>query len=160
MQRYNRTNFASARVAKGIVAAMTATLADGFAHYIEDRKGQRWLRVNVIPTGCGGYTFEFLAKNGQEVGAQILQALFQWPEDVERGFSGLMGEVYSLTEHPLIIVRRKDSEKLDPVNGADALPAKKQWFKGLMENATALAVGALGGSLYAVARDFLPGVLP
>lgn len=160
MQRYNRTNFTSARVAKSIVAAMSAALADGFAHYIEDRNGQRWLRVNVIPTGYGGYTFEFLAKNGQEVGAQILQALFQWPEDVERAFSGLMGEVYSLTEHPLILSRRKEPEELDPVNGASALPVKKQWLKGFFENITALAVGALGGATYAVARDFLPGILP
>lgn len=159
MQHYNRTNFTSARVAKGIVEAMAASLADGFAHYIEDRNGQRWLRVNVIPTGYGGYTFEFLAKNGQDVGAQILQALFQWHKDVERSFSDLMGQVYSLKEHPLIVNRRKDSEELDPVNGADALPEKKHWLKGLVENVTALALGAAGGAVYAVCREFLPGVL-
>lgn len=164
MQRYNRTNFVSERVARGIVTAMTACLADGFAHYIEDRKGQRWLRVDVVPNLSGqGYTFEFLAGNGQEVGPQIMQAIFSWSKGAERAFSELLSELYTRFEHPLITARRADSDLLDPVNGADApvvqnKPAKS-WAKGLMEHLTVAALGACGGVLYSVARDFLPGVL-
>jgi hypothetical protein len=161
MQRFNRTNFTSAAFASRLIAAMQGAMSDGYAHYVENRHGQRWLRVNVVSLeGCNGYTFQFLAMNGQEVGHLILQALFNWSVEAERLFTGLVNELYTRNEHPLVTARRRDAE----LDGK-----RKPWFankglknKGLslMEYLTVAAIGLTSGSVYGVAREFLPSLLP
>uniref|UniRef100_A0AB74UQN5 Prolyl 4-hydroxylase alpha subunit n=1 Tax=Salmonella phage Phylax-28 TaxID=3349226 RepID=A0AB74UQN5_9CAUD len=99
MQRYNRTNFVSARVVTNILAAMQAVILSGIPQYIEDRKGLRWLRV-CLKMVEGQPTFEFYARNGQEVGDVILQASFDWHADDLTEFSQLLVKVYTMTELP------------------------------------------------------------
>lgn len=151
MQRYNRTNFTSAAFAGRLIDAMKGSLSDGFAHYVENRHGQRWLRVNVVPTESGGYTFQFLAGNGQEVGHLILQAAFHWSKEVEWTFSGLLSELYTMTEHPLLTARRRDAEaEVD----SKPQPVKKRWKSAIKETLgylTAICIGAGAGHGYALA---------
>lgn len=108
-QRYNRTNFVTSTVAAKICSAMTLALSDGLQHYVENKNGQRWLRVCVKPIEGSDkqFSFEFLAGNGQDVGHLILQAMFNWSAEHEREFSVLLGECYSLTEHPYTVNRQK-----------------------------------------------------
>ncbi len=145
MQRYNRTNFTSAAFAERLIAAMRGALSDGYAHYVENRHGQRWLRVDVKPDDFGGYTFQFLAGSGQDVGSLILQACFVWSEEHERAFSGLLSELYTRSEHPLLTARRRDAE-LEAESKPK--PAKNRWKSALKETLgylTALAVGGGAG---------------
>lgn len=145
MQRYNRTNFTSARFAERLISAMQAALTDGFAHYVENRHGQRWLRVNVVPTENGGYTFQFLAGNGQDVGHLILQACFVWSKEAEWAFSGLLSELYIMNEHPLLTARRRDAE---PEVESKPPVVKNRWKSAIKETLgylTALAVGGGAG---------------
>lgn len=151
MQRYNRTNFTSARFADRLISAMQGALTDGFAHYVENRHGQRWLRVNVVPTENGGYTFQFLAGNGQDVGHLILQACFVWSKEAEGAFSGLLSELYTRFEHPLITARRRDAE---PLVESKPLPKKNRWKSAIKESIgylTAIAIGAGAGHGYVMA---------
>lgn len=108
-QRYNRTNFMTSEVARKIIAAMQGALNDGLQHYIENRLGQRWLRVCVRPVegSEGHYTFAFHAGNGQDVGHLILQALFSWSHDLEHSFSLLLGELYARKVHPYTTARQQ-----------------------------------------------------
>uniref|UniRef100_A0AAU6VZ98 Membrane protein n=2 Tax=unclassified Ghunavirus TaxID=2749940 RepID=A0AAU6VZ98_9CAUD len=109
-QRFNRTNFVTQTVAAKIIEAMKAALNDGLQHYVENKRGQRWLRVCIKPVqGCGAaqYTYEFLAGNGQDVGHLILEALFVWNPTHERMFSMLVGTSYGLTAHPYTTARRR-----------------------------------------------------
>lgn len=99
MIRYNRTNFTSARVVSNIVQAMAAVALNGLPQYIEDRKGERWLRV-ALKFIEGQLSFEFFARNGQEVGDVILSASFDWHEDDLKDFSALLVKVYTMTELP------------------------------------------------------------
>ena len=80
--RYNRTNFVSNGFAARLLKAMRGALTDGYAHYVENRQGKRWLRVNVVTAegSDSGYAFQFLANNGQEVGHLLLSALFVWDD--------------------------------------------------------------------------------
>lgn len=142
MQRYNRTNFTSAAFALRLVSAMQGALTDGYAHYVENRHGQRWLRVNVIPTDCGGYTFQFLAGNGQEVGHLILQAAFHWSKEVEKAFSGLLSELYTRYEHPLLTARRREC---DPIVEVKTQPVKSRWKSAIKETLGYLTALAIGG---------------
>jgi len=160
MQRYNRTNFTSAAFAGRLIDAMKGALSDGFAHYVENRHGQRWLRVNVVPTESGGYTFQFLAGNGQEVGHLILQAAFHWSKEVEWTFSGLLSELYTMTEHPLLTARRRDAEPEADSKPLSANKPLKNKGLSLLEYLTVAAIGLTSGSVYGVAREFLPGLLP
>lgn len=153
MQRYNRTNFTSEAFAGRLIDAMTAALTDGYAHYVENRNGKRWLRVNVIPTDFGGYTFQFLAGNGQEVGHLILQAAFQWSKEAEWAFSGLLSELYTRFEHPLITARRVDSQPEPESNTSGEYIPLETKGKSLVEHLTVAALGACGGVLFSVARD-------
>lgn len=153
MQRYNRTNFTSTAFAGRLIDAMKGALTDGYAHYVENRNGQRWLRVNVIPTDNGGYTFQFLAGNGQEVGHLILQAAFQWSKEIEATFSGLLSELYTRSEHPLITARRADSQPdLESKTSGEYIPSESRG-KSLVEYLTVAALGLTGGALFSVARD-------
>lgn len=113
LQRYNRTNFVSAAVASKIITAMRDAITTGHQQYVENKRGQRWLRVCIKPDGYsqGRYDFEFRAGNGQDVGYQIMQALFVWSSDHERMFSELLGELYSMTEHPYTVNRQKAIER-------------------------------------------------
>ena len=97
--RYNRTNFVSARVVTGIIAAIQAVIASSIPQYIEDRKGQRWLRVALTMLD-GKPQLEFFARNGQEVGDVILQASFDWHADDLTEFSQLLVKVYAMAELP------------------------------------------------------------
>lgn len=153
MQRYNRTNFTSGAFAGRLIDAMKAALTDGYAHYVENRHGQRWLRVNVIPTDNGGYTFQFLAGNGQEVGHLILQAAFLWSKEAECAFSGLLNELYTRFEHPLITARRADSQPDRESNTCTANITPETKGKSIVEYLTVAALGLTGGVLYSVARD-------
>jgi hypothetical protein len=129
-------------------------MSDGYAHYVENRHGQRWLRVNVIPCDrSGGYTFQFLAGNGQEVGHLILQAAFHWPRDSEAAFSMLLSELYTRFEHPLITARRADSQPERESNtGCVNIPSKTV-TKSLVEYLTVAALGMAGGVVFSVLRD-------
>lgn len=111
-QRYNRTNFVTSVVASKILAAMEGALADGLQHYVENKRGQRWLRVCIKPIeACDSlYGFEFHAGNGQEVGHLILQALFTWDSDKERHFSTLLGKLYALRDHPYTLKLLSDAQ--------------------------------------------------
>ncbi|QNJ57490.1 membrane protein [Pseudomonas phage PlaquesPlease] len=113
--RYNRTNFVSARVVMGLIQAMQAILASGLPVYLEDRKGQRWLRV-ALKMIEGRPTYEFIARNGQEVGDVILQASFDWHEEDLKEFSALLVKVYTMTELPAIKPRPTAPEEgiIDP----------------------------------------------
>ncbi|WYW04206.1 hypothetical protein Kallioja_00008 [Pseudomonas phage vB_PpuP-Kallioja] len=142
MQRYNRTNFTSAAFAERLIAAMRGALSDGYAHYVENRHGQRWLRVDVKPDEFGGYTFQFLAGSGQDVGSLILQACFVWSEETERAFSGLLAELYTRTEHPLLTARRLEC---DPIVEVKPLPAKSRWKSAIKETLGYLTALAIGG---------------
>uniref|UniRef100_A0AAU8BTP1 Uncharacterized protein n=1 Tax=Pseudomonas phage PMBT23 TaxID=3137284 RepID=A0AAU8BTP1_9VIRU len=128
-QRYNRTNFVTNVVAVKILAAMEAALHDGLQHYVENKRGQRWLRVCIRPVeGTGSrYTFEFHAVNGQEVGHLILQALFVWSSENERRFSTLLGKLHGLREHPYILKLRSDAQALQ--DAADT--ARRELLKKL-----------------------------
>lgn len=101
-QRYNRTNFVTSSVAAKIIEAMTNARADGLQHYVTNKHEQRWLRVCIKPVeGCAsGFTFEFLAGNGQDVGHLIMQALFVWQDSFVVAFGQLLSELYSVTAHP------------------------------------------------------------
>jgi hypothetical protein len=118
-QRYNRTNFVTSAVAVKILKAMQGALKDGLQHYIENKRGQRWLRVCIqsVDGSDNRFTFKFHAGNGQDVGHLILQALFVWSDDLEREFSVLMGELYRLTNHPYTLAGRKVAQ--DRVDAAD-----------------------------------------
>lgn len=147
MQRYNRTNFVSNGFAVRLLKAMRGALTDGYAHYVENRQGKRWLRVNVVSSegSDNGYAFQFLADNGQEVGHLLLQALFHWSQEVEREFSELVNELYTRSEHPLLTARR---ELLEPAVESKPLPAKSRWKTAIKETLgylTALAVGGGAG---------------
>lgn len=106
MKRYNRTNFLSPRTVNSILIAMNLVSKSGIPEYIEDRKGQRWLRV-VIKMFEGRPTFEFYARNGQEVGDVILQASFDWPVAEMAEFSRLLVKVYTMLKLPAIDNRPK-----------------------------------------------------
>ncbi|WYW04258.1 hypothetical protein Kompost2_00008 [Pseudomonas phage vB_PpuP-Kompost-2] len=142
MQRYNRTNFTSSAFASRLIAAMQGAMTDGYAHYVENRHGQRWLRVNVVSLeGDNGYTFQFLAKNGQEVGHLILQALFVWSNEAERLFTGLVNELYTRKEHPLVTARRRDAE----AERESKRPTVNKWLKNKgLRVMQVLTFGALG----------------
>lgn len=105
---FNRTNFVTATFVEKLLEAMRYALATGYAHYVENRHGQRWLRVTVLYTDSptDRLSFQFLAGRGQNVGDLILQALFHWHPDHEREFSRLLGELYAMTEHPYTVNRR------------------------------------------------------
>lgn len=109
MQRYNRTNFVTRTVAQNIVAAMSVALKDGLQHYVENKRGQRWLRVCIKPVegSDSRFTFEFRAGNGQDVGHLIFQALFIWDRDLESEFSTLLAELYGFTKHPFWVAKQK-----------------------------------------------------
>ncbi|AUV61713.1 hypothetical protein HOS76_gp19 [Pseudomonas phage Henninger] len=111
-QRYNRTNFVTNAVAVKILAAMEGALADGLQHYVENKRGQRWLRVCIRPIegSDNRFSFEFHAGNGQEVGHLILQALFVWSSDNERHFSTLLGKLYVLRQHPYTLKLLSDAQ--------------------------------------------------
>lgn len=120
-QRFNRTNFVTNRVAANILQAMQKALSDGLQHYVENKRGQRWLRVCIKPVDGSDnrFTYEFLAGNGQDVGHLILQALFVWDSTYEATFARLIGELYSLTKHPYTLrrqavakVKREAAERL------------------------------------------------
>lgn len=150
MQRYNRTNFVSAAFAERLIAAMRGALNDGYAHYVENRHGQRWLRVDVKPDEFGGYTFQFLAGSGQDVGHLILQAIFVWSKEAEAAFSGLLSELYTRSEHPLLTARRREC---DPIVEVKPPVKKNRWKSALKEGLgwlTAAAIGAGAGHAYAV----------
>lgn len=149
--RYNRTNFVSNGFAVRLLKAMRGALTDGYAHYVENRQGKRWLRVNVVSAegSNNGYAFQFLANNGQEVGHLLLQALFHWSQEVEREFSELVNELYTRSEHPLITARRLEC---DPIEEVKPQPIKSRWKSALKETLgylTAIAVGAGAGHVYA-----------
>jgi hypothetical protein len=156
MQRFNRTNFVSESFAKRLLRAMADCMSDGYAHYVENRHGQRWLRVNVTPCDrSGGYTFQFLAGNGQEVGHLILQAAFHWPRDSEAAFSMLLSELYTRFEHPLITARRADSQPETESNPpASNIPLETKG-KLLVEYLTVAAMGAVAGATFSVARELV-----
>jgi hypothetical protein len=118
-QRYNRTNFVTSAVAVKILKAMQGALKDGLQHYVENKRGQRWLRVCIqsVDGSDNRFTYKFHAGNGQDVGHLILQALFVWGDDLEREFSVLMGELYRLTNHPYTLARQKVAQDL--VESAD-----------------------------------------
>lgn len=103
--RYNRTNFSTPQFAQKLLHAMHEAITQGFNAYIEDRNGQRWLRVAIIMEG-GRYSFQFIARNGQDVGSHILESLFSWTVEDEREFLTVVQKLYSMTEHPLILARR------------------------------------------------------
>lgn len=111
-QRYNRTNFVTNAVASKILAAMEAALHDGLQHYVENKRGQRWLRVCIRPIegSDNRFSFEFHAGNGQEVGRLILQALFMWSSDNERHFSTLLGKLFVLSQHPYTLKLLSDAQ--------------------------------------------------
>jgi hypothetical protein len=154
MQLFNRTNFVSESFAKRLLRAMADCMSDGYAHYVENRHGQRWLRVNVIPCDrSGGYTFQFLAGDGQEVGHLILQAAFHWPRDSEAAFSMLLSELYTRFEHPLITARRADSQAESESNSTGEYIPLKSRGKSLVEHLTIAALGAAGGAVFSVFRD-------
>ncbi|WYW04450.1 hypothetical protein Mudajogi_00005 [Pseudomonas phage vB_PpuP-Mudajogi] len=126
-QRYNRTNFVTSAVAVKILSAMQGALKDGLQHYVENKRGQRWLRVCVRPVDGSDsrFTFEFHAGNGQSVGHLILQALFVWSGEHEREFSRLVGELYRLTTHPYTLARQAEAKAL-----ADAADKERRdWLK-------------------------------
>lgn len=102
--RYNRTNFVSARVVTGIITAMQAVIASGLPQYLEDRKGERWLRV-ALKYIDGRLSFEFFARNNQEVGDVILSASFDWHAEDLTEFSQQLVKVYTMTEHPATVHR-------------------------------------------------------
>jgi hypothetical protein len=162
MQRFNRTNFVSAGFAFRLIAAMQGAMNDGYAHYVENRHGQRWLRVNVVSLeGNNGYSFQFLANNGQEVGHLILQALFNWSVEAERLFTGLVNELYTRKEHPLVTVRRREAELERESKWWKPNKPSKSVTKSIVEYLTVAAFGITGGALYSVAREVLPmGLLP
>lgn len=165
---YNRTNFVPNGFAVRLLKAMQGALTDGYAHYVDNRRGQRWLRVNVVSSegSDNGYAFQFLADSGQEVGHLLLQALFSWSPEVEREFSGLVNELYTRKEHPLITARRVvlDEEpesnpyrQLFPVETSGSI----RWMKSTIEYLSVACMGLIGGCAYSVAREVLPaGFLP
>lgn len=157
---YNRTNFTSNGFAVRLLKAMRGALTDGYAHYVENRQGKRWLRVNVVTAegSDNGYAFQFLANNGQEVGHLLLQALFHWSQEVEREFSGLVNELYTRSEHPLITARRADTHKDAESKTSGAFIPVESKVKGFFEYLTVACMGLAGGALYSVARE-LVGVL-
>lgn len=126
-QRYNRTNFVTNVVAVKIIAAMEAALHDGLQHYVENKRGQRWLRVCIQPVDGthSRYTFEFHAGNGQEVGHLILQALFVWSSENERRFSTLLGKLNGLREHPYTLKLLSDSQALRDKANKD----RRDWLR-------------------------------
>ncbi len=126
-QRYNRNNFVTNAVASKILAAMEAALHDGLQHYVENKRGQRWLRVCIRPVDGtdNRFTFEFHAGNGQQVGHLILQALFVWESDKERHFSTLIAQLYRLTTHPYTLARQKEAQAL--LDKADK--ERRDWLK-------------------------------
>lgn len=111
-QRFNRTNFVTTTVAGKIIEAMRAALGDGLQHYVENKHGQRWLRVCIRPVDGSDskFTFEFHAGNGQQVGHLILEAMFNWHRDQERAFSELLGELYHYSVHPYTAARQAERE--------------------------------------------------
>ncbi|WYW04352.1 hypothetical protein Kurepalu2_00005 [Pseudomonas phage vB_PpuP-Kurepalu-2] len=126
-QRYNRTNFVSAAVASKILKAMQGALNDGLQHYVENKRGQRWLRVCIRPVegSDSRFTFEFHAGNGQSVGHLILQALFVWSAEHEGEFSRLLGELYRLTSHPYIVWRQKEAQAIREAADKE----RRDWLK-------------------------------
>lgn len=102
-QTYNRTNFTSATVAAKILDGMRSVLETGLAAYITNKKGERYLRIQIVQNfGCaGGYAWQFLAGSSQDVSGPIADAAwFSWDLSAAVDYECLQFVVAKLTEHP------------------------------------------------------------
>lgn len=113
MTIYNLTNFTSQTVANNILAAMQDALKTGLAQYVTNRRGRRWLRVDIKRDDNNRLYFQFLTDTMQEVGHHLLKAaLFHWSRGDEREFSGLNAALYRLPAHPLdILLDAREAEE-------------------------------------------------
>lgn len=108
--KYNYTNFTSSTAAAKILKAMDETMRTGYAAYIENRKGQRFMRVNIVK-GETGYYFQFFGGSAQDLGAIILRAMFDWAPEQDQAFTKLLVKLYERKEHPLVTLA-KNAQKL------------------------------------------------
>lgn len=73
-QRLNATTFASPKVALDIIDAMHAAQRSGLAQYLTNRKGHRWLRVDIKRDDHGRRYYQFLDRGNRECGHIIRRA--------------------------------------------------------------------------------------
>lgn len=79
IQRLNVTTFASDKVAMDIIDAMIEAHRTGLAQYVENRKGDPWLRVAIKTDDLGRQFYQFLDRAGHECGHIIRRAaLTRW----------------------------------------------------------------------------------
>lgn len=128
---YNRTNFVSKGFATRLLATMREALECGYHCYVMNANKERWLRVAIFREDNGRHSFQFIARNGQEVGSQILQGLFSWDHADEVEFVSLVARLYAMKEHPLIVASRKEREALvDRAMATDIGATHKVYTKG------------------------------
>lgn len=131
MQKLNETSFAHEATGKAIISAMVKAIETGHSQYLENRRGKRWLRVDIksergmehyreetsrsIKSGLREVdlcVFQFLDRNAQDCGYEITRAaFFYWSERLMREYERLTTMVASLKEHPLVTTRRETQRK-------------------------------------------------
>lgn len=130
MQKLNETSFAHEATGKAIISAMVKAVETGHSQYLENRRGKRWLRVDIkSERGLApreresgrisvGYrevdlcVFQFLDRNAQDCGYEITRAaFFYWSERLMREYERLTAMVASLKEHPLVKASRETQRK-------------------------------------------------
>lgn len=129
MQKLNETSFAHEATGKAIISAMVKAIETGHSQYLENRRGKRWMRVDIksergmesyrkAGRTASGYravdlcVFQFLDRNAQDCGYEITRAaFFYWSEELMREYERLTAMVASLKEHPLVTNRRETQRK-------------------------------------------------
>lgn len=117
--KLNVTAFTSDSLALKILKAMEDALTSGVSQYVENRKGSRWLQVDIKQDPqdgevVGSNNFQFTASNGQEVGELVARAAwFHWVRPLEIRFSALLRRVYELVMHPLVARREERKQQAE-----------------------------------------------
>ncbi|NMZ63395.1 hypothetical protein HBN99_03545 [Pseudomonas oryzihabitans] len=116
MQKLNETSFAHEATGKAIISAMVKAIETGHSQYLENRRGKRWLRVDIkserSERAVDLCVFQFLDRNAQDCGYEITRAaFFHWSEQTMREYERLTAMVASLTEHPLVKASRETQRK-------------------------------------------------
>lgn len=115
---YNRTAFTSSSVSNKVLDAMRDALDTGLSQYVQNRHGERWLRVAIkqAPKDEGVWSeqfyFEFYADNSQLCNDVIADAAWFGWGIVEVGlYETMQLEAARLVGHPLeaIEIRRQKS---------------------------------------------------
>lgn len=111
---YNRTAFTSSSVSNKVLDAMRDALDTGLSQYVQNRHGERWLRVAIkqAPKDEGVWSeqfyFEFYADNSQLCNDVIADAAWFGWGIVEVGlYETMQLEVARLIRHPLETLEAK-----------------------------------------------------